>query len=387
MIKRKIENELKVLISEYPVVTILGPRQAGKTTLAKLTLPNYEYSNLEDPVERAFALDDPKSYLSQFKTNVIIDEIQRCPELLSYIQVIVDENKMEGQFVLTGSHQLLLQEAVSQSLAGRTAILNLLPLSIQELNDSKITYDSFSEYCFNGFLPRIYDKGIRPTTAYSNYYRTYVERDVKLLINIKDLSLFEKFMKLLAGRVGQLIDYNQLSNDVGVDTKTIKSWLSILEASFVVYKLAPYFENFGKRVVKSPKYYFTDVGLLCFLLGIEKPDQVSRDPLVGNIFENLVVIEFLKERYNLGKMANLYFFRDSNGNEVDIVIQNGRELVPVEIKSSSTFNKNFSKGIKKFIEISKSSEKGEIIYSGDYFPSTDDYEVRNFKNISLIFKN
>lgn len=386
MIKRKIQKELLTLVNEYPVVTILGPRQAGKTTLAKMSLgESYEYSNLEEPMVRAFAIYDPKAYLSQFKGKVIIDEIQRCPELLSYIQVIVDEEKKVGKYVLTGSHQLKLQEAVTQSLAGRTAILNLLPLSIEELSSSGIKLDSFSEYCFNGFLPRVYDQDIRPSTLYSNYYQTYVERDVKLLINLKDLTLFEKLMKLLAGRVGQLIDYSKLGNDIGVDSKTIKNWLSILEASFIIYKLPPYFDNFGKRVVKSPKYYFTDVGLLCFLLGIEKPLQVARDPLVGNIFENLVVIEFLKKRYNSGKLANLYFFRDSNGNEVDIIMQKGRSLVPVEVKSASTFNKSFVKSIIKFRQIASQSEKGQLIYSGDFYPITDDYEVKNFTDVALVF--
>ena len=387
MIRRKLEKELLLLITEYPVVTILGPRQAGKTTLAKESLKGYEYSNLEDPSVRSFAEEDPKAYLAQFESKVIIDEIQRVPQLLSYIQVIVDEKKSIGKFVLTGSHQLQLQEAVSQSLAGRTAVLKLLPLSISELNDEGILFDSFESYCVNGFLPRIYDQSIRATTVYSNYYQTYVERDVKLLINLKDLSLFEKFLKLLAGRVGQLLDYGNLSNDVGVDTKTIKKWLSILEASFIIFKLTPFYENFGKRVIKSPKYYFTDVGLLCFLLGIEKKEQVRRDPLVGNIFENLVVIDCLKERYNLGKVDNLYFFRDSNGNEVDIVYQDGRDLIPIEIKSSSTFITKFSKGIRTFQKIAKNAKKGYVVYSGAFVPTTKMYTVINYTDLNRIFSD
>jgi predicted AAA+ superfamily ATPase len=386
MIKRKILNELKVLLKEFPVVTVLGPRQAGKTTLVKDFLSGYEYSNLEDPSIRDFAKSDPKAYLAQFKGKVIIDEVQRVPELLSYIQLIVDECKQNGKFILTGSHQLQLQEAVSQSLAGRTAILNLLPLSISELKVEGIQFDTFEKYCINGFLPRIYDQAVRPTVVYSNYYQTYVERDVKLLINLKDMSLFEKFLKLVAGRVGQLVDYNSLSNDVGVDAKTIKNWLSILEASFILYKLSPYFENFGKRVIKTPKYYFTDVGLLCYLLGIEKEEQVSRDPLVGNIFENLVVIECLKNRLNLGQRANLYFFRSSHGNEVDIIFQNGRDLIPIEVKSSSTFNKKFSKGIEKFQNLTDKSQKGFILYSGDFLPETETYKTLDYKNIEVIFK-
>jgi predicted AAA+ superfamily ATPase len=386
MINRDIINELKILITEYPVVTILGPRQAGKTTLAKKFLVGYEYSNLEDPSVRDFAKEDPKAYLNQFKSRVIIDEIQRVPELLSYIQVIVDSEKINGRFILTGSHQLQLQESIAQSLAGRTAILKLLPLSINELNQADINFNNFEDYCLKGFLPRVHDQSVRPTTLYSNYYQTYIERDVKLLVNIKDLSLFEKLIKLMAGRAGQLIDYNSLSSAVGVDAKTIKGWLSILEASFILFKLPPFYENFGKRVIKSPKYYFTDVGLLCFLLGIENKDQVRRDPLVGNIFENLVVIECLKEQYNKGKISNLYFFRDTNGNEVDIVFQDGRELVPIEIKSSSTFNTKFLKGINKFQSLTDRSGNGVLIYSGDLTPESEKYSVINFQDIPEIFK-
>jgi predicted AAA+ superfamily ATPase len=386
MINRDILKELKILITEYPVVTILGPRQSGKTTLAKFFLDSYEYSNLEDPSARDFAKEDPKAYLDQFKSKVIIDEIQRVPELLSYIQVIVDNEKINGRFVLTGSHQLQLQESITQSLAGRTAILKLLPFSISELNQANITFDNFEDYCFKGFLPKVHDQVIRPTTLYSNYYQTYIERDVKLLVNIKDLSLFEKLIKLMAGRAGQLIDYNSLSSAVGVDAKTIKGWLSTLEASFIIFKLPPFYENFGKRVIKSPKYYFTDVGLLCFLLGIENKEQVRRDPLVGNIFENLVVIECLKEQYNKGKISNLYFFRDTNGNEVDIVFQNGRELVPIEVKSSSTFNTKFLKGINRFQDISEKSTEGFVVYSGDFRPKTQKYSVLNFHDVPEIFK-
>ncbi|MEJ2419713.1 MAG: DUF4143 domain-containing protein, partial [Exilibacterium sp.] len=241
------------------------------------------------------------------------------PELLSYIQTTVDITQRNGQFVLTGSHQLALREAITQSLAGRTSILNLYPFSITDLSDADISFERPEDYIYYGFLPRIYDQHQRPTPAYSNYYQTYVERDVRQLINLKDFALFEKFMKLLAGRVGQLMDYTSLANDVGVSAKTIKQWLSILEASFIVYKLSPYFENFGKRVVKSPKYYFVETGLLAFLLGIEKPEQVSRDPLVGQMFENLVVTECLKLRCNQGKSPNLYFYRDNRGNRAIIL--------------------------------------------------------------------
>jgi len=366
-------------------VTILGPRQAGKTTLALKTLKQYEYCNLEIPENRDFAIKDPKAFLNQFKDKVILDEIQRTPLLLSYIQAIVDENQVNGQFILTASHQLELIQAVSQSLVGRTGILNLLPLSINELTNAKIKFDNFEQYAFHGFLPRIYDQKQRPNQAYSNYYQTYVERDVRQLINLKNAGLFEKFLKLLAGRAGQIIDYSSLGNDVGVSSKTIKEWLSILEASFIVYKLEPYFENFGKRAIKSPKYYFTDVGLLCYLLGIENQAQITRDPLVGNIFENLVVIECLKSRFNQGKMPHLYFFRDSNQKEIDILFQDGRDLIAIEIKSATTFNHSLIRNI-ELIKGTVKIKKSYLVYNGSAKKLSDDIDVLNFKNINKIFK-
>jgi predicted AAA+ superfamily ATPase len=385
MITRDIKNEFLNLLKEYPIVTILGPRQAGKTTLAIEALKEYDYWNLEIPENREFATNDPKAFLKQLKNKVILDEIQRTPSLLSYIQAIVDENKINGQFILTGSHQLELKEAVAQSLAGRTSILNLLPLSINELTNAKIQFPNFENYAYHGFLPRIYDQNQRPTQAYSNYYQTYVERDVRQLINLKNAGLFEKFLKLLAGRSGQIVDYSSLGNDVGVSSKTIKEWLSILEASFIVYKIEPYFENFGKRSIKSPKYYFTDVGLLCYLLGIENETQITRDPLMGNIFENLVVIECLKSRFNQGKMPNLYFFRDSNNKEIDILFQDGRELVAIEIKAAATFNQSLIKNLQDIKETVK-IKKSYLIYNGSRKILSDNIDVLNFKEIKNIFE-
>jgi len=385
MIQRDITKELFSQLKEYPVITVLGPRQAGKTTLVRELLADYDYVNLENPETRQFAIDDPKAFLRQYKNKVIFDEVQRTPHLLSYLQVIVDESKQNGQFVLTGSHQLELKAAITQSLAGRTGILNLLPLCISEMKKEGISFESAEKYIFNGFLPRIYDQKQRPHTAYANYYQTYVERDVRQLINLKDATLFEKFMKLLAGRVGQLINYQSLGNDVGVDNKTIKQWLSILEASFVVFKLPPYFENFGKRVIKSPKYYFTDTGLLSYLLDIEKPSQVSRDPLVGSLFENLVVIEALKTRFNKGQKSNLYFFRDSHGHEIDLLYKSGREFTGIEVKSSSTWNKSFKKELKRFSEKNIQLAKSYVVYSGEAMVFSDGVEVLSFKNIADIF--
>ncbi|MCF6311362.1 MAG: ATP-binding protein [Verrucomicrobiales bacterium] len=385
LIERDISEELQTLVNEYRVVTILGPRQAGKTTLAKTVLKDYIYSNLEDPETRHLAETDPKAYLAELNGKVIIDEIQRVPHLLSYIQVVVDESEIMGQFVLTGSHQLSLREAITQSLAGRTAILHLLPLSIHELEKAKLGFDSMEEYCFTGFMPGIYAQSQRPTTAYANYYQTYVERDVRQLIHLKDASLFEKFLKLIAGRIGQVFDYSSLANDVGVNAKTIRHWISILEASFIIFKLPPYFENFGKRVIKSPKYYFTDVGLLCFLLGIRAPEQIRRDPLLGQIFENLIVIECLKTRYNLGVPPDLYYFRDSKGNEVDLLIQSERQLQAVEIKSASTFHSDQLKGLRLFAKITDSLAASWLIYTGDKHSLSNTTTALNYTDVRSIF--
>ena len=364
LIKRNITKELHLLLQEYPIVTVLGPRQAGKTTLVQHELPDYAYVSLEDPDERMLAAEDPRAFLRRFPDNTIFDEVQRVPTLLSYLQGIVDKEQKNGRFVLTGSHQLELRAAVAQSLAGRTGLLHLLPLSIEELRQAGLTFDGFEDYVVHGFLPRVHSQSQRPFRAYANYYQTYIERDVRQLIELKDVSLFEKFIKLLAGRVGQLMDYQALSNAVGVSAKTIKQWLSVLEASYVVVKLPPYFENFGKRVVKSPKYFFTDVGLLAYLLGLETPSQVLRDPLLGSIFENLVVIEVLKQRYNSGYDANLYFFRDSNGSEIDLLCKTSNGLVGIEIKAASTWHGKFAKQLVRFAANSHPLNQSLVVYNG-----------------------
>ncbi|MDH5354918.1 MAG: ATP-binding protein [Gammaproteobacteria bacterium] len=384
MIPRHLSQELLRQLGEYPIVTVLGPRQAGKTTLTRALLKDYQYVSLETPDILDFAFEDPRAFLTRYSNKIIFDEIQRAPHLINYLQGIVDESNRAGQFVLTGSHQLELRAAITQSLAGRTGILNLLPFSISELQDVDITFDSFEEYIFTGFLPRIFDQNQRPNVAYSNYFQTYVERDVRQIIRLKDATLFNKFIRLLAGRTGQIINYQSLSSDVGVDAKTIKEWLSILEASFVVFKLTPYFENFGKRVIKSPKYYFTDTGLLTYLLGIEKPEQVCRDPLVGQLFENLVVLEALKARYNQGRPPNLYFYRDSHGNEIDLLCAFGRELIGIEVKSASTFHHSYKKMLLQFSKKQHALKKSYVVYSGEGMVFSDGIEVVNFKDLSAV---
>jgi len=364
MISRILSLELKKLLGEYPVVTILGPRQSGKTTLAKHYLANFNYRNLEQPDVREFADQDPIGFLADAGDPLIIDEIQRVPKLLSYIQSIVDKDNTIGRYVLTGSHQLQLREAISQSLAGRTAILNLLPLSIEELDSTEIEFDHFSDYLWSGFLPRVYDQNQRPATAYANYYQTYVERDVRQLIALRDATVFEKFLRLLAGRTGQLINMESLGNDAGIDAKTIKNWLSVLEASFIIFKLPPYFENVGKRLVKTPKYYFWEPGLLTFLLDIKTKSQILRDPLVGMLFENLVVTEVMKAMTNRGQRPNMFFYRDNHKQEIDLLFKRDDHQIGIEIKSSATLHISFMKSLNLIDEKVIKLDKKYLVYSG-----------------------
>ena len=384
-IKREIEKELLSLMEDYPVVTITGPRQSGKTTLAKTTFPGYNYCNLENPEIRQLAENDPNAFFASFSQPLIIDEIQRVPQLLSFIQVIVDEKNKKGLFLLTGSHQQSLREAVSQSLAGRTALLRLLPFSIKELLSANIELNR-DKLIYTGFLPGIYDNKLNPTKAYRNYFQTYVERDLRQLLQVKNLSNFENFIRLLAGRVGQILNLHSLSGDLGVSATTLTHWLSVLEASFLVFRLQPYFENFGKRLVKSPKLYFTDVGLVCYLLGIETPEQVTRDPLIGGLFENMVVMEAVKTRLNKGLDPNLFYFRDNNKNEVDLIYKKQRMLTPIEIKSAMTFNENLLKGIAYFQRTSNQAQKGYLVYSGDLTFERDNVHVINFKDVYKILE-
>jgi len=344
MYKREVLNEIKSLAKEFRVITVLGPRQAGKTTLCKIAFPDYEYVSLEDPDTRLYATEDPRGFLNQYSQYVIFDEVQRVPQLLSYIQTIVDEDNIKAQFILTGSHQLELSSAIAQSLAGRTAQLTLLPLSMSELDKN----EELNADMLDGFMPGKHKDKINTARFYRSYFQTYVERDVRLIINLKETAKFEKFVRLCAGRVGQLFNQSSLANDVGVSANTINDWVSVLEASFIIYRLQPYYENLGKRLIKSPKLYFIDTGLAAWLMGIETKTQMQRDPLRGNLFENLIVIDILKSKLNQGKDPRLFFYRDSHGNEVDLVIQQGNNLLPIEIKSSQTWHSSFLKGINYF---------------------------------------
>ncbi|NMD85306.1 ATP-binding protein [Victivallis vadensis] len=386
MIQREIQQQLLKLAAMYPVVTITGPRQSGKTTLAKMTFPQYRYVSLENFDIRQMAEADPRGFLKSYAPPVIFDEIQRVPKLLSFIQTAVDEDKSYGQYILTGSHQPALGAGVSQSLAGRTGILQLLPLSISEMTASGITLER-DQYLYSGFMPRLYDTTLDPKNLYRDYFSTYVEKDVRQMLNIKDLSQFETFVKLLAGRVGQLVNMASLAGDVGVSSQTLAQWLSVLEASFIVFQLPGYYENFGKRLIKSKKLYFTEVGLATWLLGINSPEQVARDPLFGGLFENMVVIEALKQRFNTGETAELYFIRDSQGLEADLLFRkNNQTLIPVEIKGGMTWNKDFCKNLLKFRKLSEKFQPGFVIYSGDLTPEIDGIRFLNFKDTGTAVK-
>jgi len=347
MIPRTLEPILKKLAGQYPIITITGPRQSGKTTLCRAAFPDKSYINLERPDIREFASSDPLGFLASHADGAILDEIQRAPQLVSYLQTLVDERQQPGQFILTGSQQFEVMTTITQSLAGRTALLKLLPLSMEELSGVGIRPAS-DQLLLTGFYPRIYDAGINPTQALGDYLETYVERDIRQLISIKNLTLFERFVRLCAGRVGQLVNLQSLGNDVGVSHTTARSWLTLLEASYVVFLLQPWHTNVSKRQIKTPKLYFYDVGLASYLLGIEKESHVNRHPLRGNLYENMVVIEALKYRYHRGRRSNLYFWRDAKGNEVDLLIERGADIAAIEIKSGATISSDYFKGLRTF---------------------------------------
>ena len=379
-------------MNEYFSVSIFGPRQCGKTTLAKTLFPSFSYANLEDMNVRSLAKNDPEEFFTRFPEPVIIDEIQRVPELLSTVQVRIDKNQKKGQYLITGSQQISLKSSITQSLAGRTAIVQMLPLSISELYSANIKLDRDSQLV-SGFMPFLYaESGHSPFEYYKNYVNTYLERDIVQIAAVHDLIRFEKFMRLLAGRVGQLVNNSALATEVGVSSTTIGSWLSILEASHVIYTLKPWFKNRNSQVVKTPKIYFCDTGLVSYLLGIETPEQMIRDPLLGNIFENFVVIEALKTRLNLGLELNLYFFRNSNGLEIDLILLEQNKLKLFEIKSGKSLNDEFCRNMKNFSakyneDIVSDSTKGTVIYSGETYESYKDFGFYNFSNIPQLFES
>jgi uncharacterized protein len=364
MINRKITERLLYYSTKYPVLTITGPRQSGKSTVIKSTFPDYNYVSLEDPDILLMIKDDARSFLKNYPNKTIIDEVQRYPEIFSYLQGHVDSSTENGMYILSGSHNFLLMEGVSQTLAGRTAILKLLPFSYQELIKSNISFENIDDLIFTGMYPRIYDKKLKPEDFYPFYIQTYLEKDIRLIKNITDLNMFVRFIKLCAGRIGQLLNLSSISNECGISQPTAKAWLSALEASYIIYLLKPHHKNYNKRLVKTPKLYFYDTGLACTLLGMENAKQLSTHYLRGELFENFIITEYLKSAFNNVKEPNIYFWRDNIGNEVDLIIDDSTKLRGVEIKSGATFKEEFFKGINYWENLSRISGN-TLVYGGD----------------------
>ncbi len=366
MIQRQIIHIIKEMATKMPIISITGPRQSGKTTVSKMCFPDYNYVNLENPDVFQEAKSDPRSFLTQHKKGLIIDEVQLLPELFSYIQTISDQSGKVGEYILTGSQNFLLSAKISQSLAGRVFITHLLPLSLEELQHAGYLNDDPVNYMLKGFYPRIYDKEIKSELFYPSYIQTYTERDVRQIVNVSNLFLFQKFMRLAAGRVGQLLNYNNLATELGVDLKTIKSWFSILETSFIVFFLQPHYINFSKRLVKTPKLYFYDTGLACSLLGIRKEKDLDSHWAKGTLFENMMIADMMKNYFNRTQVPPLYFWRDSSGNEVDCLIEEGNTIKKVEIKSSTTIAGDFFKGLNFYNHLANvDSENSYLLYGGD----------------------
>ncbi len=366
-IQRIISEQLKKYAEVFPVVAILGPRQSGKTTLARHEFAQYEYVNLERLDVMTLALADPIAFLKQFenKKGVIIDEFQNAPQLLSYIQVIVDELKKPGFFIITGSQNFLMNEAISQSLAGRVGILTLLPLSIAEIKTLPMHHVSIDQAIVQGNYPRTFESSVvSPSQHYSLYIQTYIERDVRLMINVINLSTFQRFIGLCAGRVGQLLNISSLATECGITVKTVNAWLSLLEASYIIFLLQPYHNNFNKRLTKSPKLYFYDTGIVSHILGIEDAQQLSTHYARGSLFENYVIADLFKQYYNAGKAPRISFWRDSHGHEIDCIVEKGTIAIPIEIKITMTFSKNLYSNVLKWQELAQSNQ-GVLIYGGD----------------------
>jgi len=365
MIERQLEAKLRRLYHYFPVVSLNGPRQSGKSTLLKNTFAKLPYVSLENPDELGFALNDPRRFLSNFKKGAILDEVQNAPLLFSYLQGLVDGNA-RLKFILSGSQNFLLNEKISQTLAGRVGLLNLLPFSITELQKASLVKKTFEEMAFTGFYPRIFDRRIPPSLFYPSYLQTYVQRDVLQITKIANAAMFMKFLKLVAGRAGQLLNFSSLASDTGASVNTIRSWMHLLEMSFIVLLFKPHHNNFSKRLVQQPKIYFYDTGLLCYLLGIEKPSQLQTHFARGSIFENMVILDLLKNRCNKGLQNNLFFWRDNHGKEVDCIIESGAKLYPVEIKSSHTRSLHFFDIISYYTFLAKEKAgKGFVVYSGN----------------------
>lgn len=386
MIPRAAETLTRALLEGFPIVTITGPRQSGKTTLAKAVFAGKPYVSLEDPDVRLAAQDDPRAFLARFPDGAVLDEVQRCPELFSYLQTRVDGAGRMGLFLLTGSQQFGLLSGIGQSLAGRTGFVELLPLSVAELQQANLLPASLDEMLFKGGYPALYDRRLSVRAWFAAYAMAYVERDVRQMLKVQDLDAFQRFVMFCAGRVGQLLNLSSLAADCGITHNTAKAWLSVLEASYLVFLLRPHHENFNKRLVKTPKLYFHDVGLACWLLGVQSASQLVAHPLRGALFENFVVAEILKNRLNAGERPGMSFWRDSNGNEVDVLIDEGMKLKPVEIKAGATVARDFFAGLEKWRALA-GDRAGDalLVYGGEGDYIHKGIRVVGWQEISRIF--
>ena len=383
-IKRELETALARGLKEYPIVALTGPRQSGKTTLLREFFKGYRYVSLENPDVREFAKEDPKAFFTKYDSHVILDEVQRVPQLFSYLLTIVDDHKIMGQFILSGSHNFQLMENITQSLAGRVALFKLLPFDAQELKAAKQLEGDWRKAIVKGFYPAIYDRSLQSAEFYRNYVQTYVERDVALITNIQDKGRFQNFLMLCAARHSQILNLSSLANQCGISQPTAKSWLSILESSYILFQIAPYFENFSKRVVKSPKIYFYDTGLLSYLLGIREVSDVGEQTLWGTLFENLVAAEMVKQNEHQNRLLDFWFWRDSAGKEIDILIKRGLKFDLFEIKSTQTIKKKLFQHMDYFERISSTGSTANsskrvagktLIYGGNAIQNRTDYRI------------
>lgn len=385
MIERKLKDVVLKTAKGFPVLTITGPRQSGKSTLVRSIFTNYKYLSLEDPDIRDFAINDPRQFIKENPGRIIIDEFQKAPELTSYLQSHIDKVNEPGMYILTGSNQFVYMQQVTQSLAGRSAIFRLLPFSYNEIYSNK--QPDLFDLLVRGFYPRIFDQNLDHQIFYSSYFDTYIQRDVRMVQNIKNLKVFENFVRLCAGRTGRILNLSNLAIEVGVTHKTIKEWLSILEAGFIIDQLPSYHKNFSKRIIKSPKLYFTDTGLVCYLLGIKTPEQLSSHPLRGEIFETYIYSELLKSLYNRGMRSNLYFYRNTNGREVDFVLETGSGLVAVEVKLNSTPRQKMFSNLDYFKEIADFYKKGYLIYTGSEKSKRYGFNLIGYRDTDLITRD
>jgi len=383
--KRQISSVINQLQKGFPIISIIGPRQSGKTTFLQHHFPNYSYFNLENPQTRQLISNDPLQFLKLNPKNIIIDEIQRLPSLFSYLQDHVDNQKLMGTIIISGSQNLLISENISQSLVGRAVYQKIFPFSLKELENNHLDTKNYYSQILKGFYPAVYSRRIKPNLYYNQYISTYIERDVRLIKNIQNLSQFQRFMGLLAGRVGQVVNVSSLSSDTGISPNTAENWISILEASFILYRLQPYYKNVGKRLVKSPKIFFYDTGVLCALLNISSVNQLINHFAIGSIFENFIISEFYKQISQTNKSASLYFFRDNHGNEIDLIIDAGGTLTPVEIKSSSTYDKSYFNGLVYWRKHIDSRAPAYVIYGGNQTQQIQDNKLVSWTNLKFIF--